>query len=156
MCSPRKQQGFTLIELVVVIVILGILAATAAPKFIDLASDAKKANRSALLGAIKSAITMGHSKCLVDANCSTSGESSTTVNGTVIAMRNGYPAPHNGIALLVYYEDWVVRSGSVEDFGALFRYPGTTWPGSDCTIYYHHRKHFSEPRFEGYNYDTCS
>ncbi|MBM7073074.1 prepilin-type N-terminal cleavage/methylation domain-containing protein [Shewanella sp. 202IG2-18] len=38
----QKQQGFTLIELVVVIIILGILAVTAAPKFINLQSDARK------------------------------------------------------------------------------------------------------------------
>jgi MSHA pilin protein MshA len=37
----RKQSGFTMIELIVVIVILGILAATALPKFIDLSGDAK-------------------------------------------------------------------------------------------------------------------
>lgn len=38
-----KQKGFTLIELIVVIVILGILAATALPKFVDLTGDAQKA-----------------------------------------------------------------------------------------------------------------
>ncbi|MGL4750761.1 MAG: type II secretion system protein, partial [Shewanella sp.] len=38
----KRQQGFTLIELVVVIIILGILAVTAAPKFINLQSDARK------------------------------------------------------------------------------------------------------------------
>ena len=52
----KVQAGFTLIELVVVIVILGILAATALPKFIDLTGDATKAAVAGFAGAIKSAV----------------------------------------------------------------------------------------------------
>ena len=61
-----RGKGFTLIELVVVIVILGILAATAAPKFIDLESDAKTARLQGLKGAIESALDLAHSKLIVD------------------------------------------------------------------------------------------
>ncbi|WP_428677914.1 type II secretion system protein [Photobacterium sanguinicancri] len=56
-----KNKGFTLIELIVVIVVLGILAVTAAPKFMDIQGDAKKATLSGVNGALKGAegITFG-------------------------------------------------------------------------------------------------
>lgn len=60
----HKIKGFTLIELVVVIVILGILAATALPKFINLQSDAHAAVVSGTGGAFKSAISLAHVKWL--------------------------------------------------------------------------------------------
>lgn len=61
----RKSNGFTLIELIVVIVILGILAVTAAPKFIDLQGDARAAVVNGLKGSLKSAVSMAHAKALV-------------------------------------------------------------------------------------------
>lgn len=63
--TMNKQTGFTLIELVIVIVILGILAATAAPKFINLTGDAKAASLKAAKGAIESAATLVNLKARI-------------------------------------------------------------------------------------------
>ena len=61
----QKQQGFTLIELVIVIIILGILAVTAAPKFINLQGDARVSALNGLKAAIQGANTLVYSKAAI-------------------------------------------------------------------------------------------
>ncbi len=83
----KRQNGFTLIELVVVIVTLGILDVTAAPRFLDISSDARKSTLKGLKGAVNSAFTIVHSKSVLEGK---SREPKTTLSSG-IEIRYGYP-----------------------------------------------------------------
>ncbi|KAB0286045.1 type II secretion system protein [Vibrio fortis] len=85
----KKQGGFTLIELVVVIVILGILAVTAAPRFLNLQDDAKDATLEGLAGAIQGASGIIYGKAAIEGIETTSGDLSA--GGSTISTTFGYP-----------------------------------------------------------------
>lgn len=83
-----NQRGFTLIELIVVIVILGIMAAVAIPRFADIQTEARIAKMQGALGAIKGAAAMGHAAWLTRGGTATTA---ITMEGVAIPMHLGYP-----------------------------------------------------------------
>lgn len=84
----RQQGGFTLIELIMVIVILGILAAFALPKFADFSGQARYSTINGALGSVRSASAIVHSAAI--AGNQTSATGSVTLEGTSIGLAYGY------------------------------------------------------------------
>lgn len=90
-----KQSGFTLIELIVVIVILGILAAIALPKFVNLTTEAKASSVQAVAGSIRSAVLLIKAKHKAGGSV---GTTTTTDDGATVTVANTTSIPTGNAA----------------------------------------------------------
>lgn len=88
-----QQVGFTLIELIIVIILLGILAVVAAPKFVTFTKDAKTQSLHAVKAAMGSAVELVYSKSAIkgNQNITTSSATHISINGKVLAIKFGTP-----------------------------------------------------------------
>ncbi|WP_206485143.1 prepilin-type N-terminal cleavage/methylation domain-containing protein [Thalassotalea sp. G2M2-11] len=83
----RKQSGFTLIELVIVVVILGFLAVTAIPKFLDLTDQAKQANIEGMAGGFATAISLARAQWEAEGRSkNTSNQNFVDYDGTTLYL----------------------------------------------------------------------
>ena len=128
----RHNHGFTLIELIVVIVILGVLAVTAAPKFMNLQSDARKAALESLKGSLTSTAQMVYGKAIIAGKekaqqqyiChgSTAASICTASSTDAIEIRYGHPAAKPNGILKAMDLDAVVAVGDVSGHDWAYKY----------------------------------
>jgi MSHA pilin protein MshA len=104
----KQQSGFTLIELVIVIVILGLLAATALPRFSNLTQSARVASLNGVAGSLRSAASIAHATQLVNGAAS---NVAVTLDNVSIGMTNGWPTAATVSAVLTDVTGYGVAGG---------------------------------------------
>ena len=123
----KKQNGFTLIELVIVIIVLGILAATAVPKFINLQDDARESVVKGAEAAIHSAANIVYSKAAIEGV-----ENSSSASAAGITVVNGYPSASDLFSVVELSDDFTsAATGTSPNASLAIGFTGTT-----CTLTY--------------------
>lgn len=124
----KKQAGFTLIELVTVIVILGILAAFAVPRFVNLSTEARISTVKGLAGSVRAASALAHAQALINGQTGASG--TVNMNGQNVSTVYGYPGTGDIVDALQSHDGFTFTSSS-----GLFTKDGAATP-ANCSVTY--------------------
>ena len=127
-----KHKGFTLIELVIVIVVLGILAATAIPKFINLNTDAKVATLETVRGSMQSSLLLVYGSALIKGQSTGGG-----IINTEVPLYNGYPAV-DGTDTVIELNEQVKAWLDIDSVDAATVKADNNHPNSTC--HYHQNR----------------
>ncbi len=132
----KQQSGFTMIELIMVIGILGILAAFALPRFADFSGQARSATVEGIAGSMRSASAIAHAAQLAAGD---SGSASVELEGIDVTMIGGYPtADDDGIVAAAQIDGVETSTGAATSGAVLYVAPngGTADASSTCVAVY--------------------
>jgi MSHA pilin protein MshA len=133
----KTQAGFTLIELVIVITIIGVLGALALPRFASLQADARLAKMGGAMGSVKAAAAMAHAMLLTrgfDASFTGTPSPAIVIEGVTVVYVNGYPDTTSIISLAGLTPDFVTTGLTSPRIAAPDS--GHISGSTDCTIGY--------------------